>query len=62
MTGYLRRLIDAYRLTAEEAERHEKGRRLWVLFDETGYDVAVGDCVECTKVAWKRGITIQTIH
>lgn len=62
MIGYLRRLPDAYRLTPEEAEKHEKGRRLWVLFDETGFDVVVGDCVECTIAAQNRGIAIQTIH
>lgn len=56
MIGYLRLALDVY------GPEHDKGRRLWILYDETGFDVAVGDCVHCTQVAWERSIAILTIH
>ena len=56
MIGYLRLYRDAY------GQDDPKGRRLWVLFDETGFDLVVGDCVHCTQVAWDRVITILTVH
>lgn len=62
MIGYLKRLQDAYHLTDEETERQEKGRRLFVLFDETGFDACVGDCVKCTSYAIDRDIQIMPIH
>lgn len=62
MIGYIRRLKDAYHLTPEETERQEKGRRLWVLFDESGFDVKVGDCVDCYSYAMDKDITILSIH
>lgn len=56
MIGYLRLYRDAY------GKEDAKGRRLWVLFDETGFDVACGDCVHCTMVAIRCDITILTVH
>lgn len=62
MIGYMKRIAEAYHLSPEETERHEKGRRLWVLFDENGFDIAVGDCVTCTKAAIDRDIRVMALH
>ena len=62
MIAYIRRIKDAYQLTDEETERQEKGRRLWVLFDEAGLDIKVGDCVDCYAYAMDRDITILSLH